>query len=453
MKKRLFIMLMAAVFLFSGCEIPGLTRDEFDSGLWSGPEIEFQIDETPSGKIIEGFEFTLSDSADSETYTISQKYGPETTIDVVDDAFSYEDPKVTMSGTFFSAGYAKIDIEARGIVTGLGDVTILKTIYAAPALEKEAEWNIPFNIRTIFRKESMIYLGGTSFAIYDLNCIEPEFLSTLEMPMTTDKLTIGGNYAYSSFYDYEHPGFYIIDINDPATPEITAAFEFSRILDEDDNLKTPRIKHIVHYGNVVFAGTALGIFIIDCSNPATPVLQDNKILAYENIYSLNIHDGRLYAAVSNDDSEMVMYAYDISSLPAVTEATNITISEDVTETGCHIVSYTDHLIVSDLAGLKSYEITESALPALHHSIEMPFNSTQRFLNIEDSMMYIRDFSGSISLYKFFTGDDPELLTNIRHLSNPLYGSIAGEKLIIFSLCEITWLNTENLALQKYIYEQ
>ncbi|MBI9102744.1 MAG: hypothetical protein JEY99_10025 [Spirochaetales bacterium] len=461
-KNKLAIIIFTLSFLITSCDSGffGLFGGEEEAvtiptGTWIGPDIEFDIIWTGDAKYITNLEYTVSGSKDGYSFTLNNESSTGMQAWITDNSFSFHDDNsdhnTEFSGTIDDQGTAIFNLNVTDNVAVIGEVTVSATFKAAPALEVVDDWSPGFNQVALNRQGDLLYSAGTSLGIYDLTSSDTAFLSSLTLSKSATGLTVFGDYAYTSFRDYDNPGFLVIDVSDSGTPEGKGLFVFDRVLDDNNSSHNVGINQLAAHGDTVFVAAETGLYQVNCTDKTAPVMTAVVIEPFSPFYGAVVFGDTLYT-ISRPDSEAAnrsLVAYTISSTGGLTEAGSLTVSPADPDSDLYELALDDNrLILYTSEGLAFYDVAEGAVPTLLYNWEAEFDTEFQFLNSGSDLMALRPHSRALRLYENDFSSDPQAVAEIHNISNPCYAAVVGDELVVVLLSRILRYDLKYLSRQK-----
>jgi Tfp pilus assembly protein PilV len=152
--------------------------------------------------------------------------------------------------------------------------------------------------------------GQDEFLVLDVSTpSSPTLLGSMNVGATAYEPIISGNYAYIAT-DNNTQELQIVDISNSNSPTLTGSLNLS--LKEQN-----RSSAITKYGNLIYLGQGKDLYILDVTNPTSPVQKsDTSVADYFNDVSINLGRNGRYIFVATSDVNKEFKVYDVSSSTA-----------------------------------------------------------------------------------------------------------------------------------------
>lgn len=156
--------------------------------------------------------------------------------------------------------------------------------------------NAPATVSGFDITDQLVVIAAQQRGLVIYNRDNQQHLSEIAVPGEALAVRIAGNYAYVAC---RQGGFWIVDISNPSTPVLRGGFDttgYANSVDLSGNLA------------VVSSGGG-GVYVFDITNPDSPVLKENLTSAGYTNHAIFYQDNRV--VVSSRDNGVRIYSLDL----------------------------------------------------------------------------------------------------------------------------------------------
>ncbi len=303
-------------------------------------------------------------------------------------------PVLSIEGSYDTSGQAR-DVLKDGdviyVADGLSGLIVLKES-AGYSLSKIGSFKMIDNGRaySLAKNGDYLYMAAREEGIYVFDVSVPSSPSqvyTVPMPDKASFLLIHQGVLYVSAGNY----FVILDISDPANPQITGQVQGT----------SPNQNLIIDNNLAYIAAYNKGLRIIDISNPSSPVIKNETYTAYSIRGIFKLGD---YIYTGGGASGLLVY--DVSNPEQPTWVAKISLPDEDGESLYSMVYRENFLFIADgESGVQIVDITTPSIPVLADSTDTPGSSLN--LLVDDLTVIVADYDKGVQLLSIFETSDTD----------------------------------------------